>query len=149
MGKKGKSLWFYLLSHHSSSKLHRTIHLRVIKKDIYLCARCTGIFLGFVTSFFLFGTISSLAAFVMMALFPLPAAADWITQTLGIRESKNWIRVGTGYLLGITWGFLFSFLLRGYLSMFLCALLVLAIYYGVVYVIARKTGMLRNYFHGL
>ncbi len=146
--KRGKSLWFLLLSHHGPSRLHRTFHLRVVGKDVYLCARCTGIFLGFITAFFLFSALSSATAFVLMALFPLPTAADWVTQTLGLRESKNWIRVGTGYLLGVAWGFFLSFLIGGNLKIFLYGLMVLAVYYGAIYTIARKTGMLRNYFHG-
>lgn len=145
--KKEKSFWFFLLSHHPPHRLHHTLHFRVGERDVYLCARCTGNLLGFIASFFMFSALPTSIAFVLMALFPLPTTIDWVTQALGIRESKNWIRVGTGSLLGIAWGFLFLFLMQGIPEMILYAILVLAFYCLAIYAIAQKTGMLRNYLH--
>jgi len=147
MGKKKENFWFFLLSHHPAQMLNHTLHFRVGERDVYLCARCTGYFLGFIVSFFIFSTLPSSIAFVLMILFPFPATIDWATQTLGIRESKNWIRVGTGYLLGIAWGFLFLFMLHGILEMILYAILVLVFYCLAIYAIAWRTGMLRKYHH--
>ena len=42
---------------------------------------------------------------VVLALLPMPALLDWITQTWGIRESTTPLRMLTGSILGIGVGF--------------------------------------------
>ncbi len=36
----------------------------------------------------------------LLAMFPIPAATDWLIQVHGLRESTNWRRVVTGAALG-------------------------------------------------
>jgi uncharacterized membrane protein len=36
----------------------------------------------------------------LLAIFPIPAATDWLIQVHGLRESTNWRRVVTGIALG-------------------------------------------------
>jgi hypothetical protein len=37
----------------------------------------------------------------MALLFAFPAIIDWTTQTVGLRESTNPVRLGTGFLEGL------------------------------------------------
>lgn len=70
-------------------------------KQFPLCARCTGIVLGFL--------VLPLYAFQLLApsiaaalLLQLPAYADGTSQALGWRSSNNILRLITGFLCG--WG---------------------------------------------
>jgi len=141
------SLLFLLLAHHETKNLHRTIHIRFLEKDYYLCSRCTGKYVGMLAvcvSFLLGSHISVWLHLLIMAFFPLPSTIDWITQSVGMRESKNWIRVLTGYLLGIAWGLLFLSLIKGMLHLFLCGILILATYLASIFIFSWKTGILKN-----
>lgn len=73
-----------------------------------VCARCTGIFLGF-TITFLALAISfggggarrlSRVAMVVVGALTLPLLIDAITSYAGIRETTNWVRLATGGLAG-------------------------------------------------
>lgn len=73
-----------------------------------LCARCTGIYLGFfICSIYLFfkkrltgdKPISLFVVSVIAAGF-LPLMFDGLTSYLGLRESNNFIRIATGVLAG-------------------------------------------------
>ena len=141
------SLAFLLLSHHEIENLHRTIHIRFMGKEYYFCSRCTGKFSGVIAVFvlFLLGlNIPREAYLLIMALFPLPSTIDWVTQSIGIRESKNWIRVITGHLLGITWGLLFLSLIGGMLHLFFYGVLILATYLASILLFIWKTGAPKN-----
>lgn len=87
------------------------ITLKVSGKEICLCARCSGIVLGFscFKAVFLFvsSTGFSMSIHILFPiLFVLPAIIDWTTQTLGLRQSTNALRLMTGYLEGIGAGLL-------------------------------------------
>jgi len=143
------SLIFFLLSHHRPEKLHRTIHIRIRGKNLYLCARCTGIYLGAISIF-----LASLLGFdlplwlypLLLTVLPAPAMVDWITQSCKLRESRNIMRIGTGFLLGTGWGLFFLLLVRGMLYLFLVGLMILCAYILIIYVIALKTNFLKDYF---
>lgn len=96
----------YLLSHHTEEHLDRAICLKIFGRKIYFCARCTGLTLGFISGALLqyFGFITYLDGNLSLLLaicLALPAMVDWWTQSFFGRESKNYIRVPTGYSLGI------------------------------------------------
>jgi uncharacterized membrane protein len=144
------SLMFFLLSHHRPEKLHRTIHICIKGKHLYLCARCTGIWTGMISIFLasLFGLDLPVWLYILLlAILPAPAMVDWTTQSCKIRESKNLIRVGTGFLLGIGWGLFFLLLAKGMLYLLLIGLMILCAYILLVYVIALKTNFLNDYFN--
>jgi uncharacterized membrane protein len=68
-----------------------------------LCARCTGIYLGFVTAL-LIEMINGLPSPNLLPLYivlGLPAAVDGTTQLIHERESTNLIRIVTGFTGGI------------------------------------------------
>jgi len=79
-----------------------------------------------------------------MAFFPLPSTIDWLTQSIGVRESKNWIRVLSGHLLGIAWGLLFLSLIKGMLYLFLYGILILATYFASIFIFSWKINTLKN-----
>jgi uncharacterized membrane protein len=146
--KKEHRLLFFLLSHHSPKKVHRTIPVAFRGKKRYVCARCTGTcsgilstialrFLGFAVPYFLYVPLIS--------ALPVPATLDWLTQSCGLRESKNAIRIATGYLLGATEGLALLLLVSGMLQLFLMVVAVIGIYFLMIYVVARKTRCLDSY----
>lgn len=94
------SYWMKLLAH------RHWITLRFFDKKLRLCARCTGIVLGFVS--LRVGTIllslsiviPSTIGFILAFLFALPSIIDWMTHNLKFRQSKNNLRMLTGFLEG-------------------------------------------------
>jgi len=149
-GEDEPSLLFLLLSHHRPQKLHRTIHIHIKGRDIHLCARCTGIWAGIITAFLAFFFRLDLPAWLyvfLLAILPAPAMLDWVTQTCKLRESRNAIRVLTGYFSGIGWGIFFILLAKGMFHSFLVALIILGMYIFTIYIIARKTNFLDDYFN--
>ncbi|MHA1713909.1 MAG: DUF2085 domain-containing protein, partial [Candidatus Ranarchaeia archaeon] len=72
-------------------------------RPIFLCARCLGAYIGFIIgSLLLLFQIKIPSPYIeaVMYLFAAPAMIDWSTQTFGIRQSKNSIRIPTGVLYG-------------------------------------------------
>ena len=82
------------------------ITLRFFDKKLRLCARCTGIVLGFI--FLRLGTVLFALSFVLPATiglilafsFALPSILDWLTNKLKLRQSNNTVRMLTGILEG-------------------------------------------------
>lgn len=65
-----------------------------------VCARCTGIHLGYLSfPLFLFD-IWTLSIWWTMALM-FPTIFDGLTQAFWNRESNNWLRLSTGLLAGV------------------------------------------------
>jgi uncharacterized membrane protein len=76
--------------------------------ELRLCARCSGYLVGFL-SFTALGGVAGLPAFrtlpfqhqlLICAILTAPTAVDWLTQSLGLRESNNALRFITGASLG-------------------------------------------------
>lgn len=144
------SLLFLLLSHHRPSRLQRTIRVHVKGRNLYVCARCTGIWTGMISAFLAFFLGLDLPAWLyvsLLAVLPAPTMLDWVTQTCKLRESRNVIRVWTGYFLGISWGIFFLLLAKGIFHLFLVALTILGMYIFSIFLIARKTNFLDDYFN--
>ncbi|RZJ72978.1 DUF2085 domain-containing protein [Flavobacterium sp.] len=69
-------------------------------KQFPVCARCTGIHLGYLAMpLFLFKVVS--LSWPLTVLFILPTAIDGLTQAYFTRESTNFIRFTTGLLAGV------------------------------------------------
>ncbi len=106
-----KKAILYLLSHHTEDHLDRALCLNFLGKKLYVCARCTGLTLGFISGILLqtFSIITNLEQNLSLLLaiaLALPAMVDWWTQSVFGRESRNYIRVLTGYVLGLAVTFL-------------------------------------------
>nr|WP_090995892.1 DUF2085 domain-containing protein [Bacillus sp. 491mf] len=80
-------------------KLERSYHS--LQKYIPLCARCTGILLGFLL-FPIYFLISHTFILVLALSFfaQVPLLIDGFTQKWGWRSSTNVLRVSTGFLSG-------------------------------------------------
>ncbi|MHA1276426.1 MAG: DUF2085 domain-containing protein [Candidatus Helarchaeota archaeon] len=108
-----KEFLFVLFAHHTRDNLSHTIKISIGKWELYLCARCTGIYSALIVSFllwiFVFDiTILPLWATVMLAYsLGTPAILSWGRQTLTGRDNTNSTRIGTGIGGGIGLSLLF------------------------------------------
>lgn len=137
-GRNKESLLFLLLAHHRSDKLHRTIHIRLGQRDLHLCARGLGRYSGFVAAFVMNGLLSIprwLYPFSFV-FFPLPSTIDWVLQKTCWRESRNAVRVPTGFLLGVSQGLLIVSFLQGLTPVYTFGVGVLLVYF-LCFCIAR------------
>ena len=150
--KTVKHDWRYLLfligSHHPLDKLHRTIRLSFKGKRSYLCSRCTGTGLGIIGVFVAntFGLGFPIEFYLpLISFLPLVAAIDWFTQSAKLRESNNWIRVSSGFLLGISEALFLLLIIKGFIFLFLAGLVIIFAYACSIYLIAAKTKCLDFY----
>lgn len=65
-----------------------------------LCARCTGIMIGFFLGLFLINT-NHFFPFPYIIIFIIPLLLDGFSQAFGWRESTNFLRLATGIFFGI------------------------------------------------
>jgi uncharacterized membrane protein len=80
--------------------------IRISGYTFPLCARCTGLWLGFVMGLLVRVAglhIPLILAFVLM----LPLTVDGLTQLAGYRESNNRLRLLSGVLFGIATNMIF------------------------------------------
>ncbi len=100
--------WERILAH------RHWITIRPFGRELHLCARCSGVVLGFTTSEILPQILVSsmnysipfhLGLSVSLVL-ALPSIIDWTTQSLNLRQSKNNLRLLTGFLEGLGVGVL-------------------------------------------
>lgn len=97
-----KDLWRLLAHQH-------WITLRFFKREVRLCARCTGYVIGlviysFIRNFFdlhLFYSLSIQSQLYLCSLFAIPLMFDWVTQSWGWRDSNNRLRLSTGAIMGV------------------------------------------------
>ncbi len=84
------------------------ITLDIFGRRLMLCARCTGYTLGFlaltavisVQGLRFFSSLSPLYQVSVCLLLLAPLTLDWVTQSWGLRESNNGLRLLTGLFLG-------------------------------------------------
>jgi uncharacterized membrane protein len=140
--------WEILLSHHLPSRYERTLCLRVRKgSTLHLCTRCTGQVLGVAAYLLLLLLASARSVSVLtpsvqllFAAAPLPAALDWLSQSLHRRESTNQLRLVSGLFLGMAWADLLALLLLEKWQLFLGGVLVAALYGGILALVLKLTG---------
>jgi len=90
------------------------ITLKVFGNELHLCARCSGVVLGFlgiktialIPLLLLFKDIPLHIGVLFSLLFVSPFIIDWTTQSLGLRHSYNKLRLITGFLEGVGVGLL-------------------------------------------
>ena len=84
------------------------ITIKVLHKEIRLCARCTGYIVGFsaistlhtIFHLYFLSTLDIVLQLLLYSLFSIPLALDWITQTWKLRKSNNKLRLITGCIIG-------------------------------------------------
>jgi uncharacterized membrane protein len=87
------------------------------QKQFPVCARCTGIILGYCTiPLFYFGIIKISILFII--LLNIPFLIDSVTQYMGYRESNNKLRLITGILTGFACSALVVLIVEILLSIF-------------------------------
>jgi uncharacterized membrane protein len=72
-----------------------------------ICARCVGIYGGFLAGLILFPILKGANERVMRILLAVAALAmflDGVTQAIGLRESTNPLRLATGLTVGAAFG---------------------------------------------
>ena len=93
-----------------------------------------------------FGLRFPLEAYLpLISLLPLVAAIDWFTQSAKLRESKNWLRISSGFLLGSSEALFLLLVIDGFFLKSLIALGIASIYALSIYLIAAKTKCLDSY----
>jgi uncharacterized membrane protein len=141
---------FLLTAHHPPDQLHRTFHVRVGQRSLYLCTRCLGQWLGFLLSIawalvLMNGESSPVVDLLILALLPLPVALDWSTQTLGYRESSNLVRIITGFLYGVALGLFAAHLFHRNWLMVGSGALVFLVYFLVFCFVISRPGIAAAY----
>jgi uncharacterized membrane protein len=143
--------WEIMLSHHLPPRFGRTVALRLRTRTIHFCARCSGQVVGLLGFMTLFGVslwqplpLFTPSTQLLFALGPLAAAADWVTQTLGHRESTNSVRVLSGALLGFSVTDVTALILSERWELFAGAVLVFAVYLSAIFILLKVTGAWRK-----
>jgi uncharacterized membrane protein len=147
-----KQNWRYLLfligSHHPPEKLHRTIRIGFRRKYVFLCSRCTGAALGIASILVanMFALRLPIEVYLpLISFLPLAAVVDWFSQSAKLRESKNWIRIISGFLLGSSEALFLLLIVNGFFLMALVSFGIASIYALSIYLIAAKTKCLDSY----
>lgn len=119
-------------------------------KELYVCTRCAGKWIGFATvvgwSAFVSSIVLSAPQAVLAFLgLPLAGAVDWLTQTLGYRESNNLVRVVTGFLYGAGVGLYFAAAFNRLWTMVIAGTGVFLFYFAVLVLLLRWSGIASTY----
>jgi uncharacterized membrane protein len=69
-------------------------------KQFPVCARCTGIYIGYI-SIFIFAIFRVHFSVLCSVILFLPSVVDGLTQALCNRESNNLLRLITGIMFGV------------------------------------------------
>jgi len=69
-------------------------------KQFPICARCTGIYIGYI-SIFIFAIFRTYIPVLWSLILIIPAILDGITQAYCNRESINLLRLTTGVMFGV------------------------------------------------
>ena len=85
----------------------------------------------------------------LIGILPSVAVVDWFTQSSKLRQSNTKLRVGSGFLLGISEALGLLLLVGGFFFSFLVAVCMAAVYAVTVYLIAAKTKCLQSYLNEL
>lgn len=94
-------IWLMLMNLCSNSchqKAERSFFIS--KYQFPICARCTGLLLGYLLGFLIFIFIGQIS-FILSLIFILIMFFDWFLQYQGVKSSNNLRRLFTGSLCGI------------------------------------------------
>lgn len=141
------TIWFFMLSHHSYGKLSHTIRVSLRGREVYLCARCTGIGIGMAigllyVNYLAYGFLQFPS---LIVAFALPATMDWLLQVFRIRNSTNPRRLATGALIGQAYLVGLIALARGWFNLLSYYAVVFAAFAAILYVLFRVTGVMNDY----
>ena len=107
----GEDRFFALIAHHEPAQFHKTLRFRIFNTYIRLCTRCTGIYLGIITTILLFllaVNIPHILQLLIIFAFPIPAIIDWGLDKYNLWKGSNTTRFVSGFMLGICYIFLWA-----------------------------------------
>jgi uncharacterized membrane protein len=141
------SFWFLILSHHSFARLSHTFRISVGTRNAYICARSTGISVGMIAGLAYVNVLaeSFFQYPVLIFVFTMPAAIDWLLQVFKWREGTNSRRLITGALIGQTYLVGLIALVRDWLPLLTYYAIAFAAYGAILYAIFRKSGVMNDY----
>lgn len=101
-----------LIAHHEPDQFYKTIKVSLFDKNIRLCTRCTGIYLGIITTILYLLTTPEILMSGIIYAFPIPAMLDWGLEKYCIYKGNNATRFVSGLMLGICYVFLWIKLIQ-------------------------------------
>lgn len=107
----GKDRVLALIAHHEPAQFHQTLVFRIFNTSVRLCTRCTGIYLGIITTILLFllaVNIPHILQLIIIFAFPMPAMIDWGLDKYNLWKGSNTTRFVSGFMLGICYIFLWA-----------------------------------------
>jgi uncharacterized membrane protein len=133
-----------LIAHHEPEQFYKTIKFSLFNKNIRLCTRCTGIYLGIITTIlYLLFSLSTPEILMprIIYTFPIPAMLDWGLEKYGIYKGNNATRFVSGFMLGICYVFLWTKFIQNPfdIEVWLIAIFYVIIAYFVLKYSSRKT----------
>ncbi len=97
--------WGVLLSHHRDDELHLCYRVNIFGKELFLCARCSGIYPAMFVVLFterMTGPWPWWVQWGLLFIAPLPALIEWgITVATARADRSNLVRTYTGMGLGV------------------------------------------------
>lgn len=132
-----------LIAHHEPEQFYKTIKFSLFNKNIRLCTRCTGIYLGIITTILYLLFSLSTPEILMSGIiytFPIPAMLDWGLEKYGIYKGNNATRFVSGFMLGICYVFLWTKFIQNPfdIEVWLIAIVYVIIAYFVLKYSSRK-----------
>ncbi len=103
-----------LLAHHLPNEYYRTVKIGRNR----FCARCLGIYAGFLLAAFaiLLGLLPGQSIPIIVFLFPLIAVVDWSFYKLAGFRGTNAVRIISGFLMGFSYITMIWLLLQNWLD---------------------------------
>jgi uncharacterized membrane protein len=118
-----------MISHHPPSLYSHCLRVSILGKSLYFCSRCSGIYgglgIGVLLLLLLRIPLEPAWLWFMFALaLGFSTVADWMTQRLAPRKTRNLVRFSTGFLSGL--GLAIVFLLANLLFMLITLAIMMA-----------------------
>ncbi|WP_047809938.1 DUF2085 domain-containing protein [Desulfosporosinus acididurans] len=139
------SLRYLFFAHHPPCQLDRTFEIPFGNRKIVLCARCTAQYTALIL-YLLVARRTLVFDYWVIALLPLGASIDWLTQALEWRLSNNILRSITGGLFGVWLGISIQALWLRQKELIIFLLIQSGFYlFGVLGTLALRPGSLNRY----
>ena len=147
LARTERQIYTEFLTHHPLTEegITHTFYLRGGQTKIYLCSRCSGLFLGFISSFFFTHLIESIyksyfspeLALLLCIILAIPGLVDWSLQAVRIHSSSTERRLLTGFLIGSALHMI-AFTRSYYLILLVILLIYFTIFFYFVYLKQKK-----------
>jgi len=147
LARTERQIYTEFLTHHplTDEGVTHTFYLRGGQTKIYLCSRCSGLFLGFFVAFFFTHLMEIIyksyfspeLAILLCIILPIPGLVDWSIQAVKIHSSNTERRLLTGFLIGFALHMI-AFTRNYYLILLLILLIYFTIFFYFVYLKQKR-----------